>query len=151
MDLELENRLGENGQQNEGENDVNLSIRRPKRVLHFSDGILEEYSDTEDEVDQNKNKVDVAPVDESQMDWPTWMIHKAGQTKDSVVAGCEYVGEALASFLGITTSKFDLEYEEYKRREEEERLQKEESQGSQGWQINDENGENLTPVVVQKY
>lgn len=71
------------------------------------------------------------------------MIHKAARTKDSVVSGCEYVGEALASFLGITTSKFDLEYEEYKRREEEKAR---EDRESQGWQTN----ENNVPVV-QKY
>ncbi|XP_055716734.1 uncharacterized protein LOC129810347 [Phlebotomus papatasi] len=144
MDIELEKQESAKDRISECNSDVNLSIKKPKRVLHFSDGILEEFSDTEDEVDQNKNKVlDVLSVDESQMDWPTWMIHKAARTKDTVVSGCEYVGEALASFLGITTSKFDLEYEEYKRREEEKAR---EDRESQGWQTN----ENNVPVV-QKY
>ncbi|XP_059619671.1 uncharacterized protein LOC132263747 [Phlebotomus argentipes] len=146
MDLELENRESEKDRKSGCDSDVNLSIKKPSRVLHFSDGVLEEFSDTEDEVDQNKNKVEVSTIDESQMNWPTWMIHKAGQTKDTVVSGCEYVGEALASFLGITTSKFDMEYEEYRRKEEQKALEEKESQG---WQPSSEG--NNVPVVVHKY
>ncbi|GAB0088621.1 uncharacterized protein DMENIID0001_030780 [Sergentomyia squamirostris] len=145
MDLELSSREMQVEPQNGCDNDVNLNIKKPSRVLHFSDGILEEFSESEDEVDHNKNQMQLSPVDESQMDWPTWMIHKASQTKNTMVSGCEYVGEALASFLGITTSKFDMEYEEYKRREEAERAKEEKE--SQGWQTNTEN----QVPVVQKY
>lgn len=65
MDIELEKQESAKDRISECNSDVNLSIKKPKRVLHFSDGILEEFSDTEDEVDQNKNKVlEVLSVDE---------------------------------------------------------------------------------------
>lgn len=45
----------------QNEKDVEVRVRAPKKVLHFSDGTLEEYSDDEeDQVD----RAEPAPVDE---------------------------------------------------------------------------------------
>lgn len=43
------------------------------------------------------------------------MLHKTCNLGSSVLAGCDYVGEGLASFLGITTPKYSFEIEEFKR------------------------------------
>lgn len=47
--------------------DCNISVKKPKRILHFSDGTIEEYSDTEDEVTapssaDNQDQVDTVSV-----------------------------------------------------------------------------------------
>lgn len=40
------------------------------------------------------------------------------------MAGCDYVGETLASFLGITTNKYNYEIEQFKKMQEQEEKQK---------------------------
>lgn len=49
------------------------------------------------------------------MTWGPWMWHKAATTGNTMLAGCDYAGEYLASFLGITTPKFSYEIEQYKK------------------------------------
>lgn len=46
----------------ETENQSNIRVRVPKRILHFSDGILEEYSDDETDNPQPKQDQIVDPV-----------------------------------------------------------------------------------------
>lgn len=43
------------------------------------------------------------------------MLHKAYTTGSAVVSGCDYVGESLASFLGITSPKYNYEIEQFKK------------------------------------
>lgn len=51
----------QNGSSETGSN-ASIKIRQPKRILHFSDGVLEEYS-TDDEVDNApKQEAIVDPV-----------------------------------------------------------------------------------------
>lgn len=46
-----------------GDSSANISVKVPKRVLHFSDGTLEEYSDDEvDSTPKNEEKAVVDPV-----------------------------------------------------------------------------------------
>lgn len=47
------------------------------------------------------------------------MIHKVSQTGTTVLAACDYVGESIAAFLGITTPKYSYELEQFKRMQEE--------------------------------
>lgn len=47
--------------------------------------------------------------------WGKWLMHMASQTGKSVLATCDYVGEGIANFLGITSQKYFYEIEEYKR------------------------------------
>ncbi|CAG2255353.1 unnamed protein product [Mytilus edulis] len=72
--------------------------KQPRRILHFSDGILEEYST--DEEDENPPQ----PV------------------VDTVVA--DTCGEHLAWFFGITTPKYQYAIDEYYRLKEEEEREK---------------------------
>lgn len=43
------------------------------------------------------------------------MLWKLKETGETTLAACDYVGEALASFLGITSPKYQYELEEYQR------------------------------------
>lgn len=40
------------------------------------------------------------------MEWIPWLALKSKQTGENLLSGCDYVGEFLASALGITTPKF---------------------------------------------
>ncbi|XP_058059587.1 protein FAM177A1 [Anopheles bellator] len=104
----------------QNEKDVEVRVRAPKRVLHFSDGTLEEFSD--DEADQ-VDCAETVPVDESTMKWTDWMRYKTCKLGSTVLAGCDYVGEGLASFLGITTPKYSYEIEEFKRMQAEQQAE----------------------------
>ncbi|KAG4079680.1 hypothetical protein HA402_009066 [Bradysia odoriphaga] len=106
-------------------------LQLPKRTLHFSDGVIEEYSTDDDEKDakdedvvdnDDSNKV----VDESQLNWGPWLSLKAWKTGNSVLAGCDYVGETLASFLGITSHKYKYEIEQFKKMQQREAEQERE-------------------------
>lgn len=46
----------------EAENQANIKVRVPKRVLHFSDGVLEEYSDDETDNQSPTQQQIVDPV-----------------------------------------------------------------------------------------
>uniref|UniRef100_A0A182JIJ9 Uncharacterized protein n=1 Tax=Anopheles atroparvus TaxID=41427 RepID=A0A182JIJ9_ANOAO len=112
VDIPLKNKSDASDTFIQNEKDVEVRVRAPKRVLHFCDGTLEEYSD--DDTDQ-VDKVEPPPVDESKLKWAEWMRYKTYKLGSSVLAGCDYVGEGLASFLGITTPKYSYEIEEFKR------------------------------------
>ena len=99
----------------------------PKRILHFSDGVLEEYSTDEDERaerparEQREEQQQV--VSTSDMTWLPWFVHLAWMTAAQGLAVCDSVGEKLAWWLGITSPKYYYEIQEAKRmmKEEEER------------------------------
>ncbi|XP_062554731.1 protein FAM177A1 isoform X2 [Armigeres subalbatus] len=116
VDIPLKNKVDASANFIQNEKDIEVQVRAPKRVLHFSDGTLEEFSDDDqDQVDAAGKDVVVMDVDESKMNWSDWMLHKTCKLGTSVLAGCDYVGEGLASFLGITTPKYSFEIEEFKR------------------------------------
>ncbi|EAT45959.1 AAEL002777-PA [Aedes aegypti] len=116
VDIPLKNKVDASANFIQNEKDIEVQVRAPKRVLHFSDGTLEEFSDDEqDQVDAAGKDTIMTDVDESKMNWSDWMVHKTCKLGSSVLAGCDYVGEGLASFLGITTPKYSFEIEEFKR------------------------------------
>lgn len=63
------------------------------------------------------------------MTWGPWLAYKAWSAGSTALAACDYIGESLASFLGITTPKYYFELEEYKRREAEKKRIEEEKKG----------------------
>ncbi|KAK1128908.1 hypothetical protein K0M31_020044 [Melipona bicolor] len=89
------------------------SLRRPKRVLHFSDGDLEEYS--EDETDAPPVNTTVTQVDPKTLDWLPWAWYQTTSIGSKVLDGCDYVGEWLAGFFGITAPKYQFEINEFYR------------------------------------
>lgn len=112
---------------NVSEGDSNYStikLKTPKRVLHFCDGVLEEYSD--DEIDSSPAQT-TTTVDVSTLSWVPWAQYKIWAVGFTTFSYMETMGEYLAAFFGITTPKYYFELEEYKRRQNEEATQK------QGW------------------
>lgn len=63
------------------------------------------------------------------MTWGPWFAYKAWSAGSTALAACDYVGESLASFLGITTPKYYFELEEYKKREAAKKALDEEKKG----------------------
>lgn len=55
------------------------------------------------------------------MEWMPWLLLKSKQTGESVLSGCDYVGEFLASALGITSPKFVDGEEELRKAVEEQK------------------------------
>ncbi|XP_020286334.1 protein FAM177A1-like [Pseudomyrmex gracilis] len=88
--------------------------KKPKRVLQFSDGILEEYS-SEDEIDAPKPEKSVVQIDTKNMNWLPWAWHQTTTISSKMLDGCDYVGECLANFFGITAPKYQFEINEFYR------------------------------------
>lgn len=61
------------------------------------------------------------------MEWMPWLLLKSKQTGESVLSGCDYVGEFLASALGITSPKFVDGEEELRKAVEEQKVHDAES------------------------
>ncbi|EFN60269.1 Uncharacterized protein C14orf24 [Camponotus floridanus] len=66
----------------------------------LSDVILQENSD----VETQKN-----------MDWLPWAWHQTTWISSKMLDGCDYVGECLANFFGITAPKYQFEINEFYR------------------------------------
>lgn len=101
----------------------------PKRVLHFSDGVLEEYSTDEEEREERKKRQEQEReksqqvVNTSDMRWVPWLLYLGWLSATNTLAVCDSLGEKLAWWLGITSPKYYYEIQEAKRmmKEEEER------------------------------
>ncbi|XP_023946406.1 protein FAM177A1 isoform X2 [Bicyclus anynana] len=94
------------------DSEVQLTINKPKRVIHFSDGV-------EEDIEEEKKSLSWGP-------WFSYYTWKSGVTALNAV---DYAGESLASFFGITTPKYQIEIDEYERLQEEKRQMDEESAG----------------------
>ncbi|XP_045773776.1 protein FAM177A1-like isoform X2 [Maniola jurtina] len=94
------------------DSEVQVTINRPKRIIHFSDGV-------EEEIEEEKKN----------LSWGPWLSHYALKSGSSVLYAVDYAGESLATFFGITTPKYQIEIDEYERIQEEKRKLEEESAG----------------------
>ncbi|XP_014671568.1 PREDICTED: protein FAM177A1-like [Priapulus caudatus] len=100
--------------QTEEFSDIALELgqkKQPKRVLHFSDGILEEYSDEEDENDAPD--LPKQTVDTSRLTWLPYFWYYISNTPSNTLKVCDYLGENLAYFFGITSPKYQYAIDEY--------------------------------------
>ncbi|XP_076273995.1 protein FAM177B [Rhynchophorus ferrugineus] len=104
---------------------ASYKMKTPKRVIQCSDGILEEYS-TDEEEEDNKN---TETVDPATLQWGPWFYYKVTKAACTALSAMEYMGENLAWFFGITSPKYYFELEEYKRRQESDKLQADKEQG----------------------
>ncbi|RWS16551.1 hypothetical protein B4U79_15146 [Dinothrombium tinctorium] len=131
--------------------------RRPKRVIHFSNGVIEEYSDNESETPDyvdtcSKSTADLVaeagalvPFDNSNYYWFNQLSKLTSSLGRNTLQVCDYLGEKLASMLGITTPKYEYEIEEYKRMCREERAYKEKQKELYaGWTQSNESEDPLT-------
>ncbi|XP_043249639.1 protein FAM177A1 isoform X2 [Colletes gigas] len=87
--------------------------KRPKRILHFSDGDLEEYS--EDETDAPEENITTSHIDPKTLNWMPWAWYQTSWFGTKLLDGCDYAGEWLANFFGITSPKYQFEINEFYR------------------------------------
>jgi hypothetical protein len=124
----------------------------PRRVIHCSDGIIEEYSTDEEEVEARKveaerekaRKAAIAAIDPKKLAWVPWMVHYTWFAGSTLLTYCDFVGEKLAWFLGITSPKYYYELEEFKRMKlEEEERQKRQDAESAGWKASPDSSQTI--------
>ncbi|KAK7103095.1 protein FAM177A1-like [Littorina saxatilis] len=102
-----------------GDGDGKKKGKVPRRILHFSDGILEEYSTDEEE----EEKPEPLPlVDPKTLKWMPWMWFYMSTAAYKSWKAADFCGEKLAWFFGITAPKYQSAIDEYYRRKEEEEL-----------------------------
>ncbi|XP_041981609.1 protein FAM177A1-like [Aricia agestis] len=112
----------------EESNEVQVTINRPTKIIHFSDGVDEEIEQekaTEVNCTVSNNVDDVNP----QSGWMPWLSHYAWKSSSKMLNAVDYAGEGLANFFGITTPKYQIEIDEYERVQEEKKQLEEESAG----------------------
>ncbi|EDX17315.1 uncharacterized protein LOC6725346 [Drosophila simulans] len=97
-----------------------LELQSNKRMLYFSDGVMEELSSgSEDEADaETGDKCYDVHLNESEMPLGPRLRYKASRMGNRFLAGIDYVGGGLAHLLGITSSKYASEMENYQRAKE---------------------------------
>ncbi|XP_037581252.1 protein FAM177A1 [Dermacentor silvarum] len=96
----------------------------PRKVLHFSDGVLHENSSEEDEP-----PVPMTVVDPSTLPWAPFLLHWALQLGSQALAVCDYLGEHLANWFGVTAPKYRYEIEHGQASDDDNELKQE-----PGWQ-----------------
>uniref|UniRef100_A0A1B6GHP3 Protein FAM177A1 n=1 Tax=Cuerna arida TaxID=1464854 RepID=A0A1B6GHP3_9HEMI len=110
----------------------------PRKILHFSDGTLEEYStDEEDGVEPKvvqNNAQQLTAVDPKSLTWVPWIWYQTTAVGSKTLEVCDYLGESLATFFGITTPKYQFEIDHFNQMvAEEEALKKEQDLEMGGW------------------
>uniref|UniRef100_H2ZND0 Protein FAM177A1 n=1 Tax=Ciona savignyi TaxID=51511 RepID=H2ZND0_CIOSA len=99
-------------------------VKIPRRLIHCSDGVLEEYSTDEEEEETEEN---LPLVDPSTLSWGSYLWFWTVKSAFSGLAACDYLGEKFANFFGITSPKYQYELNQLKQMEEEEQeIEKEE-------------------------
>lgn len=102
--------------------DLGRREKVPRRIIHFSSGeTMEEYStDEEEEEDQSTGNNDLlSSVDASKMTWGPYMMFNMWRAATTTISACDYLGERMASFLGITSAKYQYAIDEYYRMKKE--------------------------------
>ncbi|KAH8396507.1 hypothetical protein KR222_011776, partial [Zaprionus bogoriensis] len=98
-----------------------LELQSNRRMLYFSDGCMEELStDSDGDSDAPPDVPDKAYDVQLERELPLGprLRCKATRVGSSILAGIDYVGGGLASFLGITNSKYASELKYHQRAKE---------------------------------
>ncbi|XP_029454814.1 protein FAM177A1 [Rhinatrema bivittatum] len=104
---------------------VGKAKKHPRRIIHFASGeTMEEYS-TDEEDEQEKQ--DLLPsIDPTKLTWGPYVWFYMLRAATSTLSVCDFLGERIASFLGISTPKYQYAIDEYyrmKKEEEEEEME----------------------------
>ncbi|XP_037690742.1 protein FAM177A1 [Choloepus didactylus] len=104
----------------------------PRRVIHFVSGeTMEEYSTDEDEVDGPEKKDILPTVDPTKLTWGPYLWFYMLRAATSTLSVCDFLGEKIASVLGISTPKYQYAIDEYYRMKKEEEEEEEENRMSE--------------------
>jgi len=87
-------------------------VKVPRRLIHCSDGILEEYSTDEDESDAEE---EYQFPDPATLTWMGYAWYLTVKTAFGGLAVADYLGEKFAYWLGITSPKFEYELNQLQR------------------------------------
>jgi len=117
---------------NEGE-----QLKKP-RLVHYCDGVAEEFSSDEDEDQVVKEAERHDVVDPRSLSWYPWMFWMLASTSTRFVEACDSAGEKLAWWFGITSPKYYYEIQEALRMKEEEEKRKQRQDAEMaGWSRNE--------------
>ncbi|RXN27334.1 protein FAM177A1-like [Labeo rohita] len=100
-----------------------LSKKKPKiprRTIYFASGeTMEEYSTDEEEEEEPEKAKTISKVDPSKLTWGPYVWFQMWRVATSTISVCDYLGEKMASLLGITTPKYQYAIDEYYRMKKE--------------------------------
>ncbi len=107
-------------------------------MIHCSDGVYEEYSTDEEEIEAQRQaeeeKKKRAMIDPKSLPWSSRVLHYLWMAGSGSMYYFDSWGERLAWFFGITSPKYYWEMQEFKRmKEEEEERRKKEAENTSGW------------------
>ncbi|KAL4711139.1 hypothetical protein ACJJTC_009510 [Scirpophaga incertulas] len=78
---------------------VEVTIRKPVKILHFSDGVDEEIEEESlNDLHHESSSVN-SSVDPSTLGWAPWISHYAWKSSTKMLFAVDYAGESLANFL----------------------------------------------------
>lgn len=103
----------------------------PRRIIHFASGeTMEEYSTDEEEELQEKR--DLLPsVDPTKLTWGPYLWFYMLRVATSTLSVCDFLGEKIASVLGVSTPKYQYAIDEYYRMQKEVDEEEEENEMSE--------------------
>nr|XP_061798911.1 protein FAM177A1-like [Nerophis lumbriciformis] len=101
-------------------------VKLPRRTIYFASGeTMEEFSTDEEEEEIVEKKT--VTVDTSQLTWGPYFWFHMWRMATSTISVCDYMGEKLASFFGITSPKYQYAIDEYYRIKKEQEEEEEEN------------------------
>nr|XP_020667936.1 protein FAM177A1 [Pogona vitticeps] len=132
MDQEQLQANGDRGFENVELGVIGKKKKIPRRVIHFASGeTMEEYS-TDEEEDEQQEKKDLLPsVDPATLTWGPYLWFQMIRVATSTLSVCDFLGEKIASVLGISTPKYQYAIDEYYRMKKEEEEEEEENKMSE--------------------
>ncbi|CAH2328365.1 Hypothetical predicted protein [Pelobates cultripes] len=91
----------------------------PRRIIHFASGeTMEEYStDEEEELQEKKDLLPAA--DPTKLTWGPYLWFYMLRVATSTLSVCDFLGEKVASVLGVSTPKYQYAIDEYYRMQKE--------------------------------
>ncbi|OCT64800.1 protein FAM177A1 isoform X2 [Xenopus laevis] len=105
--------------------------KTPRQIIHFASGeTMEEYSTDEEEALQERK--DVLPaIDPSKLTWAPYLWFYMLRVATSTLSVCDFLGEKIASVLGVSTPKYQYAIDEYYRMQKEAEEEEEENEMSE--------------------
>ncbi|XP_005285400.2 protein FAM177A1 [Trachemys scripta elegans] len=132
MEQEQLHSNGDRGFENVELGIIGKNKKIPRRVIHFASGeTMEEYS-TDEEEDPVQEKKDLLPsIDPTTLTWGPYLWFHMLRVATSTLSVCDFLGEKIASVLGISTPKYQYAIDEYYRMKKEEEEEEEENKMSE--------------------
>ncbi|MEE6493183.1 hypothetical protein FKM82_016756 [Ascaphus truei] len=99
--------------------DVGKKKKAPRRIIHFASGeTMEEYSTDEEE--ERQTRKDLLPTtDPTRLTWGPYLWFYMLRAATSTLTVCDFLGEKIASVLGVSTPKYQYAIDEYYRMQKE--------------------------------